>query len=305
MTNVGLIGCGRWGRLILRDLLALGCKVTVVAHSDATAGRAREGGASAVVSAVDELADVDGLVVAVPIPVHAEVVDSVVGRGVPIFVEKPLSADPLWARHIAATAGDRVFVMDKWRYHPGIELLRDIARSGELGPVVGLETVRTGWGSPHDDIDGIWHLAPHDLSIVNEILGLLPEPRHARADRADGTPAGIVGFLGDDPWVRVEVGTRSTRRIRSVTLRCRDGIAALMDGYADHLEILRGYPLRDTEPEPVRRPFRFEMPLLRELRAFVDHLSGGPPPRSSAAEGAGVVTALAELRRLAGVEEAS
>lgn len=88
-------------------------------------------------------------------------------------------------------------------------------------------------------------------------------------------------------------------------MRCQDGIAALMDGYADHLEILRGYPLRDTEPEPVLRPFQFEMPLLRELRAFVDHLAGGPPPRSSAAEGLAVVAAITELRRHAGVREPS
>jgi predicted dehydrogenase len=196
-----------------------------------------------------------------------------------------------------------VFVMDKWRYHPGVELLRDIARSGEFGAVVGLETVRTGWGNPHADVDGIWHLAPHDLSIVLEILGFIPEPRSARADRTDGAVAGIVGLLGEDPWVGIEVGTRSVRRIRSITLRCQDGVVALMDGYADHLEILTGYPLHDREPEPVRRPFAFEMPLRRELQVFLDHLGGGPPPRSSAAEGAMIVATIARLRELAGVGE--
>ena len=301
--RVGLVGCGRWGRLILRDLVALGCEVIVVARSQDTLARAREGKASAVVRTVDDLPEVGGIVVAVPIVAHPEVVDSVLHRGVPIFVEKPLATNVAWAAQIAATAGDRVFVMDKWRYHPGIELLRDIARSGELGAVIGLETVRTGWGNPHNDVDGIWHLAPHDLSIVCEILGFIPAPVAARVDQSDKAPAGILGLLGDDPWVRIEVGTRSTRRVRSVTLRCQEGIAALMDGYADHLEVLTGYPFRDTEPVPVRRPFAFEMPLLRELRVFVEHLAGGPPPRSSAAEGARIVGTIAELRRLAGLPQ--
>lgn len=193
--------------------------------------------------------------------------------------------------------------MDKWRYHPGVELLRDIARSGEFGAVLGVDTVRTGWGNPHADVDGIWHLLPHDLGIVYEILGFIPAPRAARADQSEKTPAGIVGLLGDDPWVRVEVGTRSTRRIRSVTLRCQEGIVALMDGYAEHLEILTGYPLQDTEPDPVLRPFTPQMPLLRELQAFVDHLGGGPPPRSSVGEAAMMVATIEELRTLAGVSE--
>jgi hypothetical protein len=56
----------------------------------------------------------------------------------------------------------------------------------------------------------------------------------------------------------------------------------------------------DLGAEPERRPVSGEMPLLRELRAFVDHVRGGPPPRSSAAEGLLVVERIAELRHMAG-----
>jgi predicted dehydrogenase len=274
-----------------------------VARSDATARRAKEGGATAVVGGVGDLPDVDGAVVAVPAVDHAAVVDALLPREVPIFVEKPLTNDPVWARRIAAAAPDRVFVMDKWRYHPGVEMLGEIARSGEFGPVIAVESTRTGWGNPHADVDGIWHLAPHDLSIALEILGFLPDARSARADLSDGTPAGIVGLLGDDPWVRIEVGTRSTRRVRSVTVRCQEAIVSLMDGYADHLEVLVGYPPGDSPPAPTVRPISTELPLLRELRTFVAHLAGGPPPRSRVADGATVVARIAELRQLAGIGE--
>jgi len=52
--------------------------------------------------------------------------------------------------------------------------------------------------------------------------------------------------------------------------------------------------------EAERRPISSELPLLRELRAFVEHLEGGPPPRSSAAGGATIVQRVEQLRGLAG-----
>ena len=68
----------------------------------------------------------------------------------------------------------------------------------------------------------------------------------------------------------------------------------LPDGYSEHVVVATG-------DEPEKRPISTELPLLRELRAFVEHLDGGPPPRSSAREGAEIVKAIAELRRFAGL----
>ncbi len=144
--NVALVGCGRWGRLILRDLVALGCQVVVVDRSVENQRHAREGGAAAIVDNIAALPDVDGTVVATTTSTHGAVIESLLDRHVPIFVEKPLTADRPTAVRLAKRAPDRLFVMDKWRYHPGVEMLAEIARSGELGPVVGLHTIRVGWG---------------------------------------------------------------------------------------------------------------------------------------------------------------
>jgi predicted dehydrogenase len=299
--QIGLVGCGAWGKYILRDLVALGCDVAVVARSERTSATAREGGAGSVVRSIDELPDVEGIVVATPTGTHAAVVSEALERGVPIFVEKPLTDDPEAADRLAAAAPDRLFVMDKWRYHPGIELLGTVAREGELGRVIGLRTTRNGWGNPHD-VDAIWVLAPHDLSIALEILGTLPKPRTAVADAADGTATGLVGVLGDEPWHAVEVSSRAIVRRREITLVCEEGVAALPDAYEDRVQIARATDPHDsTAPEPKARPISTEFPLLRELRAFVEHLDGGPPPRSSAAEGAAIVGVVSELRRLAGL----
>lgn len=296
---MGLVGCGSWGRFILRDLVTLGCEVSVVARSERGSANAHDGGAASVVRSITELPAVDGIVVATPTSTHAPVVEEVLGHDVPVFVEKPLTDDPADADRLAGAAPDRLFVMDKWRYHPGVELIAAIAREDELGRVIGVRTTRVGWGNPHE-VDAVWILAPHDLAIGLEILGALPEPKTAVADAADGSAMGLLGVLGDAPWLALEVSARALARRREITLVCEEGVAVLEDGYSDRVSVMRADP-SDTTSEPEQRPISTELPLLRELRAFVEHLGGGPPPRSSAAEGAAIVRVISELRSLAGL----
>lgn len=298
---MGLVGCGHWGRHILRDLKVLGCRVAVVARSEQSHARAAEGNADVVVERDVDLPDVRGIVVATPTATHASIVDGLLGRGVPIYVEKPLTADPASAHRIAERAGDQVFVMDKWRYHPGIEAIAEIARKEELGRVRGLRTARLNWGNPHTDVDSVWILLPHDLSIAWEVLGHIPAPRGAVADPAGGGDAhGLSAILGEDPWFAFESSDRFGEHFREVRLLCDEGVAVLRSAYEDAIEIWRpGSELR--KPAVERRAISTEWPLVRELRAFVEHLDGGPPPRSSAAEGAHTVETIAQLRALAGL----
>ena len=302
MSGIGLVGCGNWGRHVLRDLRALGCDVSVAARSDESRRRATEGGAATIVDSIEELPPVDGVVVVTPTTLHAEAVEKLLERSIPVFVEKPLTCDPASAQRLAGDAGDRVFVMDKWRYHPGVEAIAEIASNGELGDVVGLRTTRVGWGSPHGDIDAVWHLAPHDLAIAAEILGAVPAPRAAAAEYAGDAVVGMVGLLGETPWLAFEVSHRRAERRREVRLVCRRGMAVLPDSYSEHVEVIPTGDDGSSEPKTQRRPISNELPLLRELRAFLEHVDGGPPPRSSAAEGLVVVEAIAELRRLAGLK---
>jgi predicted dehydrogenase len=300
--RVALVGCGRWGRHVLRDLVALGCETVVVARSDASTRTAVEGGAGAVVRSVAELRQVAGAVVVTPTTTHFEVVDELLDRDVPVYVEKPLTDDPESAADLAARAQGRLFVMHKWRYHPGVEALGAIARSQELGPVSGVRTTRVGWGNPHGDVDGVWMLAPHDISILLEILGTIPEPRAARAETVGALVTGLVGLLGDDPWGAIEVSIAHSERRREIRLICADGVAVLPDPYADHVLIARGELMGpDATPHTERRGISTELPLLRELRAFVEHLGGGDPPKSSAQEAVAEVAAIGRLRELAGV----
>ncbi len=293
---VGLVGCGKWGRHILRDLRSLGCEVPVVVRSEESRARAEEGGASAVVRDIASLPRVDGVVVATPTSTHAGVLEEVLERGVPVYCEKPLSDDAAAAAELARAAPDRLFVMDKWRYHAGVLELAAIARERRLGAVSGLRTVRIGWGTPHDDVDIVWVIAPHDLAIALEVMGAVPEPQAAIAQSHEGEALQLSGLLRGDGWWQVlEASGRSPERTRRVELHCEDGVAVLAGGWDEHVSIFR----EEIEEERIETPG--ELPLLAELRAFVHHLEGGPRPKSTAAEGASVVAGIAGLRRLAGL----
>ena len=272
-------------------------------HPESTAN-AHAGGADAVVASVDDLPQVDAAVVAVPTHLHGDIVLRLVRRGCPIFCEKPLTNDVASARRIVATAGERVFVMDKWRYHPGVHALRDIAKAQEFGPVLGIASVRVQWGSPHDDVDLAWILLPHDLSIAQEILGYLPAPLHAVAESdAEGLVA-MTAWLAGPAWLQCEAGIRSPQHRRNIELRCRDGVAVLGDAYDQHIAVLRTDRGARGRAPPAweARPFAPRMPLLAELEAFVAYIGGaGPAPKSTAGEGLAVVEAIAEMHRLAGV----
>ncbi|HEX7280270.1 MAG TPA: Gfo/Idh/MocA family oxidoreductase [Solirubrobacterales bacterium] len=300
--RVALLGCGRWGQNILRDLLALGCEVPVVARSEASVERAREGNASAIVPDVDSLGEVDGVVVSTLTTDHAQAVGEALELGVPVYVEKPLTADAASARRLAATAPDRLFVMDKWRYHPGVLELARIARSGELGTPVGIHSRRVTLGHRYPDVNTVWIHAPHDLAIALEILGEVPGPRSAVPELVGGELVGLTAILGDSPWMVLEVSAIAPAHRRELRLVCEDGVAQLDGAEAGAVVVGRAGGLNADSVE--RRPIGEEMPLLAELRAFVEHLRGGPPPRSSAADGVAIVETVERMIELAGYEEA-
>jgi predicted dehydrogenase len=294
LPPVLLVGCGRWGRNILRDLAIIG-RPTVVVDTSTEALAAAAPLARATCRSLDIHEHVAGVIIATPATDHVATIERVARLRMPIFVEKPLASRTEDAERAVALTGNRLFVMDKWRYHPGIEALGALARSGELGPVRAMRTWRLGWGHTHEDIDPIWTLLPHDLSIVREILGFVPPAVHAIAERGVDRVWGMTARLGADPVCVIEVSARRPEHRRRIEV-VFDTAVAFLDGDRDTLIQIRsddGHREISVGHEP---------PLRRELQAFVSHLDGGPPPKSSGHDGVAVVRRICELRRLAGLD---
>jgi predicted dehydrogenase len=287
---------------MLRDLIALGADVLVAEVDRPARAAAEAGGAAAVVFSAQELPAVDGLIVATPGVTHAAIVTDLLPRGVPILVEKPFTTVAADAERLAALGGERLFVGHTWRYHPGVQLLGDIARSGEIGPVLGLRSTRANWTSPRTDVDSIWNLAPHDLTLAIEILGGIPTPRGALAEVHAGRVVGMTALLGGDPWLVFDVSNRYRDKRREVRLHGREGVAVMTDPEGGCIEIAqRNAASRPADVIVSTREFSKESALRRELTAFLSFLDGGPPPKTSAAEGVEVVRCIVRLRELAGL----
>jgi predicted dehydrogenase len=299
--RIALIGCGGWGVHVLRDLRQCGCHVQVVARSEMSRRNAAAGGAERVVGTIEALRDpIDAAVVVTSALAHVELIEQLLRRwpDVPIYCEKPLCIDPQRAAR-AALEWPRVYVMHKWRYHPGILELAAIARRADLGPVQSLRLHREQWGAPRRDIDPVWTHLPHDLAIVLEVLGHIPEVHSARIDRYEGAAFGAMVLLGSHPWVAITMSARSATPRREVQLFAHDGVALLSDSFARDIKLLRRPPDSVASPVYESRPIADTMPLLAQIEAFLAFVGGkGPPPKGSLDEEAAIIRAIAAAYRL-------
>jgi predicted dehydrogenase len=294
--RIGLIGCGNWGRLILRDLLASGAEVHVASPTPVSRDRALALGACSASSDLSELGPVDGFVVATPTSTHAEVLDRLLPLGPPIFVEKPMTADVASARRLAAAGEGRIFVMDKWRYHPGVEAMRVEIASGRAGEVIAIRTERWAWGHPHLNVTPLWILAPHDLSIAFHLLGDLPPLRSALPLSARDTDLGLTAHFGapGGPSVTLDIGIASHDRRRRCHVIASRATLELRDGYDQRIFVRDGAPGATGASDRIVE-VGGKMPLLAELEHFLAYLRGGPPPMSTAREGLLIVERVAAI----------
>jgi len=279
---IGLVGVGAWGRHILRDLRSLGAIVHAAGRHETSVQNAKQGGAASVVDDPRDLpAECEGFVIANRTVEHLGAIEALLPRGLPIFSEKPLCPDLAAARRLPPSAERLVFVMHKWRYHPAVLELARIAAQEEFGPVVGLRTMRVGPDVPHSDVNAVWVLVPHDLSIALEILGEVPRLVSNLPDPLTPSGGGAISRLtarNGAVGVVIEISSGHARPLRRITLACRDAVCELSDERYNVVEIRRRGAPRDAAP--IERTVGNEMPLLEELRTFLAFLSGGPEPKT-------------------------
>lgn len=306
MTRIALLGCGRWGKLILRDLKSLGCEVHVWAKSAASVKYAEEFGADHIYGQLEEIPAVHGAVIATITRSHFEVIQRFADHqpGVLMFCEKPICTTPKELEFLTRHYADCLFEMHKWRYHPGILKLKEVYQAAtpqKLGSLLGIKTARLSGRAPHSDVDAVMILLPHDLSIIYEILGFLPEVQFSRADVAQNQARGIFAVLGTSPWIHMEVSERYTRYERSVTLFFERGVVSFGDSYDEHLDVFYT-DLKSTEHGAERILFEQEMPLFNELQSFIEYVSRAKPaPKSNLKDSTAVMQTLFNIRALAGI----
>jgi predicted dehydrogenase len=183
VTTVGVVGLGYWGPNLARNFDRFpDAELAWLCDSDEEAlGRWGKPFPSArATTRLDDLLDDDGLAtvaVATPVRTHAELASRVLAAGKHCFVEKPLALSEKEAEEVveAARAAERVLMVGHLlEYHPGVERLAGLVRSGELGELRYIYSNRLNLGKHRQDENALWSLGAHDLSVILMLAGEEP-----------------------------------------------------------------------------------------------------------------------------------
>ncbi|ALG14653.1 Gfo/Idh/MocA family protein [Kibdelosporangium phytohabitans] len=179
MVGVAVIGAGYWGPNLVRNIQATP-QLHLKALCDLNVTRAQEVlGRYSTVRATDSLAEtladpeIEAVAIATPAATHLEVALAALEAGKHVLVEKPLASsyeDGVKLVNAADERGLTLMLDHTFCYTPVVQRLRRLVHDGELGDIQYVDSVRINLGLVQPDIDVLWDLAPHDLSILDAIL---------------------------------------------------------------------------------------------------------------------------------------
>jgi predicted dehydrogenase len=309
----GVIGWGYWGPKIARNLDSLPhAMVTVVADQDAGRLASLEINQPLVqVSTEPEdvfRSNVDGVVIATPVRTHYQLAKKALLHGKHVLVEKPITASVAEAEELVALAETQqrvLMVGHTFEYSPAVNELRKLVQSGDLGKIYSIETERVNLGLFRRDVNVIWDLAPHDVSILLYVLGKKPEQIKVQA-HAHLLPhihdiAHLDLTFADGVTAHIHVSWLHPSKIRRVTV-IGDAKMAVYDD-TNPAEMLKIYNKgADVHADPVVS-YRYGAitiphidwiePLRLECEDFVNSIRFGTQPRAHGGIGLEVVRVLA------------
>jgi predicted dehydrogenase len=179
--RVGVVGAGAWGRNHVRTVAALPeAELAAVCDPDATVRErtARQYPAALVTADLAALLErVEAVVIAAPAAAHADLGLRCIEAGKPCLVEKPFALSVAEAERVARRAAERnvpVLAGHLLLFHPAVERLQAMTRSGELGRLLYLYGMRVNLGQVRADENALWSFGPHDVSVALYLLGERP-----------------------------------------------------------------------------------------------------------------------------------
>lgn len=179
-VKIGLVGAGYWGKNLLRNFVNC-TKTSVVAVCDidteAAAAKTSQYGDIQIFSNIDSMlahSDIEAVAIATPVSTHYNIAMAALRADKHVLVEKPISLNYKTAASLTKTAKERelIFMCDHTFCYSGpVKALKEIVQSNILGDILYINSIRTNLGLFQKDVNVLWDLAPHDLSIVEYVLG--------------------------------------------------------------------------------------------------------------------------------------
>ena len=307
--NIAVVGCGHWGKNLVRNFSELGSLAALCDSDSENAQKYADqyGVKNYSFSEIINDSSIDGVVLAVPAPLHASLAIDAMSAGKHVYVEKPLAMNKAEAELMIESAQKKevhLMVGHLLQYHPIFVAVRGLVESGEIGYLQYVYSNRLSFGKVRSEEDVIWSFAPHDISMILSLLG--QEPKSVRTesssilqpDIADSAmihmefdsglkahiavswlhpfkeqklvvvgQAGMVVFDDTKPWAEKLALYRHS-------VDCSGVLPGLDKSDVEYLEVPQSEPLRN------------------ECQHFMDVASGGLMPLTDGIEGLNVLKVL-------------
>lgn len=316
--RVGVIGCGYWGPNLLRNFGELPDSEIVAAvdkNEERLAYIQRRFPSVQTYQHYDDLfnLDLDACVIATPPSTHFPIAKDCLEHGLHVLVEKPLTLCTADAKTLISLANQRALMLmvgHTFEFNIAVRKLKSIVESGELGKVHHMNAVRVNLGLYQSDLDVIWDLAPHDVSILLYVLGVPPLTISARASdsvfRGKFDDAFLHLTFPQEIMAHIHVSWLHPLKVRQITVVGSQKMLVYDD--VEMLEKIKIYdkkverpPYTDTFGDfhcsyhygDVIAPYiKFIEPLQVECQHFLDSIRNGTEPQSNGYSGLRVVQVL-------------
>src|SRR5262245_52622871 len=319
-VSIAVVGLGYWGPNLARNFAALpGSELRWVCDGspeqlERIAPRFPE--ARTTSSLEEVLADgrLDAVAIATPVPTHAGLARRCLEAGKHVFVEKPLAQSLAEAASVveaAAESGRTLMVGHLLEYHPGLERLKELVDSGELGDIHYIYGNRLNLGKLRADENALWSLGAHDVSVVLRLAQEEPVECHAHGEcyMREGIedvvfcylrfPSGLAAHLHLswlDPHKERRFTVVGSKRMATFDDMALEQKLTVYDkGFDQKAESYGEYITRSGDIWSPR--LTNAEPLRTECEHFVEAVRTGTPPISDGESGLRVVRVLEELQR--------
>lgn len=313
--RVGVIGAGYWGPNIVRNLHeAPGAEAVAVADLSQERLDAIHKRFPAVRVTTDyrELVDdpsIDAICVVTPVGTHRKLAEEAFAAGKHVFVEKPLAKTVSDAEAIVRAgerAGKTLMVGHTFVYNPAVEVVKGILESDGVGKVHYLDSQRVNLGLHQFDINVLWDLGPHDVSIA--LYWLEEEPEWVQCSGACYVQAGIedvvflmIGF-SSGAIAHAHLSWLAPSKLRTTTVIGSKKMIIYDDNQSVEKVKIYDQGVDKLDVDELRRSYRAgdihspRVPMTEalqiEMRHFIECVRDGKKPRSDGEAGLMVVRVL-------------
>ena len=313
--KIAVIGCGVWGRNIVRNFYNLNVLDIVCDLDESNLEKVKEQYPGVKVTKdfndIINNEEITSVAVVTPSHTHYKVVKAVLEAGKNVYVEKPISTVAQEARDLSELAHEKGLVLMVGHlllYHPAVNRLKMLIEEGTLGEIVYAQSDRLNVNFHKNDRSVMWDLAPHDVSMISYVTGKLPQRvisaigcSSEQNDIMDITHIGIEfedGIIGhiSDSWI-------TPKKHVTLLVRGTKATAILDDTVAENKLVVYDNFVQNTSQNIISPDVLEIEPLKLECQHFISCCETGKKARSDGDNGFMVTQILEEAEKIMMGEE--